>query len=445
MKAARALPAKDQRAGGLLFAESRDVLRSLLTVLIVVVALRPGAAVAQKALLERVPTPLGGLSEKEALSLLLPGYVEPPPPSQDPNAEPEWNVTRARVTESLVSDFGLGAGSFALVLVNGSRGACTQCGFAVVGLIDPAKHRVIWRLEPDHFGGYGLATFSLFEEDTRLAFAFRIDAGAQTHGSYLRQTIYRPRQLKGGGIECDLVWSDLVGSAAGLGAMEHMRCASMDRAGTGPDWTYRRRSFFGAWLDDGTEGEAATAPLGLPCKDGDGEQRVEIRRVERWRFEVATGHMSRNSVRSERVDHAPSTRFPFSLPVRKAVWSRVEQRAAAAARPLSEVHSPTERFRIRRSHQSYGKDEVALLDRTGDGIRSLQDWHSEFFEGSIEALGWAEDESRFFVVVAFEGERALLSFSVKGTDDYWEELLDPYDKSWSDGFVMRHAQPTPSR
>jgi hypothetical protein len=149
--------------------------------------------------------------------------------------------------------------------------------------------------------------------------------------------------------------------------------------------------------------------------------------------------MSRNAVRSERVDHAPSTRFPFSLPVRKAVWSRVEQRPAAT-RPSSEVHSPTERFRIRQSHQSYGKDEVALLDRTGDGIRSLKDWHSEFFEGSIEALGWTEDESRFFVVVVFEGERALLSFSVEGSDDYWEELLDPYDTSWHDGFVMRSTR-----
>jgi hypothetical protein len=46
-------------------------------------------------------------------------------------------------------------------------------------------------------------------------------------------------------------------------------------------------------------------------------------------------------------------------------------------------------------------------------------------------------KARFFVVVLFEGERALLSFSVDGSDDYWEQLLDPYDTSWHDGFVMR--------
>ncbi len=114
------------------------------------------------------------------------------------------------------------------------------------------------------------------------------------------------------------------------------------------------------------------------------------------------------------------------------------------ARPSREAQSPTERFRIRQSHPSCGEDEVALLDSTGVGIRSLKDWHSEFFDGSIEAIGWAEDESRFFVAVTFEGERALLSFSVEGTDDWWKELLDPYDVSWRDGFVMRLRSERPN-
>lgn len=448
MKAARVLPARDPRAGGSPFAGNRDVLHKHLIAFALVLAFRPFALAGQPGGVPKPPLQLGGLSEKEVLSLLLPGYVEPPPASQDPNAEPEWDVTRASVTESLVSDFGLGAGTFVLAHVNGSRGACIQCGFTVVGILDPAKHTVVWRFEPEHYSGDRLATFRLFEGDSRLAFAFRIDERAQTH-SYLRQAIYRPRLLKGGGLECDLVWSDLVGSAAGLGAtsgaMEHMRCASMDHAGKGADWTYRRRSFFGVWLDDGTEGEAATEPLGLPCKDGHGEQRVEIRRVERWTFQPATGLLSRASVRSERVDHAPSTRFPFSLPVRSGAWARVGQKGPAVAVQSIELLSSTEKFRIRRINQSYGKEEVALADRTGDAIRSLNDWHSGYFDSRLEALGWSEDESRFFIVVTFEGERALLSFSVEGTDDYWEELLDPYDTSWHDGFVMRSKRPTRSR
>jgi hypothetical protein len=381
-----------------------------------------------------------GLSEQEILGLLLPGYVEPPPRSEDPNGEPEWNVTRARVTESLLTDFGLGKDRFALVLVNGTTGACTQCGFTVVGILDPGRHRVVWRLKPEGYSGHQLETLSLFEGDSRLSFTFRYDAGAHEHNSYLRQVIYRPRRLKGGAIDFDLVWSDLISSGGANGVMWHSRCASMVRGQARTDWLYRRRSFFGAWLDDGTEGEAATAPLGLPCKDGEGEQRVEIRRVERWTVQPATGLLARASVRSERIDRAPSARFPFSLPIRSNAWARVDPKGPAVAEHKAELHSPTERFRIRQSHQSYGKDEVALLDRTGDGIRSLKDWHSEFFEGSIEALGWAEDESRFFVVVVFEGERALLSFSVEGSNDYWEELLDPYDTSWHDGFVMRSTR-----
>ena len=216
---------------------------------------RAGAPLAQVA----------GLSEPVILELLLPGYVEPRARSEDPNGEPEWNVTRARITESLLTDFGLGKDRFAVVLVNGTTGDRTQCGFTVVGILDPVKHSVIWRLEPEHYGGHRLEILHLFEGDPRLAFTFRYDAGAHTHNSYVRQAIYQP------------------------------------------------------------------------------------------------------------------------------------------------------------------------------------DWHSDYFEGILEALGWAEDESRFFVVVTFEGERALLSFSVEGTNDYWEELLDPYDDSWRDGFAMRSTRATRSR
>ena len=249
-----------------------------------------------------------------------------------------------------------------------------------------------------------------------------------------------------GKFDFDLVWSDLISSGAGLGAngvMWHSRCASMVRGQARTDWLYRRRSFFGASLDDGSEDLASPAPLDLPCKDGD--LRVEIRRVERWTVQPATGHLARASVRSERIDRAPSTRFPFSLPIRSNAWARIDPKGPAVAGHKAELLSPTEKFRIRRVNQLYGKEEVALVGRTGDAIRSLKDWHSDYFESRVEALGWAEDEGRFFVVVGFEGERALLSFSVDGSDDYWEQLLDPYDTSWHDGFVMRSTRPSRSR
>jgi hypothetical protein len=220
--------------------------------------------------------------------------------------------------------------------------------------------------------------------------------------------------------------------------MWHSRCASMTPGARDREWTYRGRTFFGvaaSEAEDDTEDEDPEFSK-MPCEN-DWGGIVEIRRKERWVVQGESGVMSRVSTRSERIDLAPSSTFPLSLPVRSEAWARAKPRPRKVITEASFVGSPNGRFRVRLSEGRSTNKEVELTTVDGQVVRSLKGWNTDFFVGEVEALGWAKDESRFFAVVTFEDERALLSFSVHETDDYWEELLDPYDTSWHDGFVMR--------
>jgi hypothetical protein len=64
------------------------------------------------------------------------------------------------------------------------------------------------------------------------------------------------------------------------------------------------------------------------------------------------------------------------------------------------------------------------------------------FDGQADFLGWASNSRRFFLVVrfGFTKDRALLSFSVTGQDDYWEKLLTDDPAEWKDGFVLEPAK-----
>jgi len=448
MKAARALAAHGRRAGGSPFAGNHDVLRRLLIAFVLVFALQPFIVAGQPEHPPRPTSHLGGLSEAEVMDLFMPGYEEPPAPSQDPQAEPEWNVTRARVVEGIVTDFGLRKGRYLLAIVNGTRGACAQCGFTIVGIIDLARSCRVWKVEPDHYGGAALELLRLYDGDPQLSFAFRWDSGSHEHNTYQRRAIYRPRLTKAGGLECDLIWSDLIESGAGMGAwggMWHERCASMAPATRSGEWTYIRRSLFGlpaeAESAEPNEDES-DLPETLRCEDRGGP--TEIRRTERWAVQKGSGRMSRLSLQTNRIDHADSSTFPFSLPVRSGAWVRSEGGSVEPVPGETGVRSPTRTLRARRAVATSFTDEVAIELGGGQAARTLRGWHTEHFEGTPEALGWAEDGSRFFIVVTFEDERALLSFSVEGTDDFWEELLDPYDTSWHDGFVMQPRSKRPN-
>ncbi len=448
MNTARALPARDQRAGGLLFAGRRGVLRYLFAAFTIALVLQPVRLAGQPEDTPNTTLQLGGLSEAEVMELLLPGYEEPPEPSDDPQAEPEWNVTRAEVSEGIVTDFGLRKGRYLLAIVNGTTGACAQCGFTIVGIIDLARSSLVWKVEPDHYGGSALELLHLYKGDFRLSFAFRWESGSHEHNTYERKAIYRPRRTKTGGLECDLIWSDLIESGAGMGAwgaMWHERCASMAPAVRPEEWIYTRRSFFGLSAEGAvaeTEGESA-ALAALPCESAGWP--TEIRRSERWVVQKGSGRMSRLSTQSQRIDHAHSSTLPFSLPVRSGAWTRLPHRPTEVTPLENGVSSPRGALRAVLTRGPSMSEKVTIEAEGGKPVRSLTAWHTEAFEGTPEALGWADDESRFFVVVTFEGERTLLSFSVEGSDDYWEELLNPYDTSWHDGFVMKARSPVLSR
>lgn len=61
----------------------------------------------------------------------------------------------------------------------------------------------------------------------------------------------------------------------------------------------------------------------------------------------------------------------------------------------------------------------------------------ESFLSGIDSLGWQADERRFFAVVKLGPEdRALLSFAVVGTQDYWERPLSAVGEPWPWGFVL---------
>ena len=48
-------------------------------------------------------------------------------------------------------------------------------------------------------------------------------------------------------------------------------------------------------------------------------------------------------------------------------------------------------------------------------------------------------------MIQFGHDRALLSFSVEGQDDYWEKLLTDDPTEWRDGFVLEPAKLVPKR
>jgi hypothetical protein len=136
-----------------LFAASQDVFHRLLFALTFVLVLRPVALAGRPDGAAKPTLQLGGLSEAEVMEFLLPGYEEPPERSQDENAEPEWNVTRAKVAEGIETDFGFPKSRYLLAIVNGTTGACAQCGFTTVGIIDLVRSSLVWKVEPDHYAG----------------------------------------------------------------------------------------------------------------------------------------------------------------------------------------------------------------------------------------------------------------------------------------------------
>ena len=56
---------------------------------------------------------------------------------------------------------------------------------------------------------------------------------------------------------------------------------------------------------------------------------------------------------------------------------------------------------------------------------------------NVSALGWQADEKRVFAILDFGLEdRALVSYAVGASDDYWETSLPNLGDDWPFGFVL---------
>ncbi len=127
--------------------------------------------------------------------------------------------------------------------------------------------------------------------------------------------------------------------------------------------------------------------------------------------------------------------FPFLLPTRRLAFHSVGEETSI---------SPSGEFRLVHIPDDFEGSEIdlAVEDRV---VRKISFRGGEAFRADTKALGWQSDSSRFFVVIQFGHDRALLSFSVEGQDDYWEKLLTDDPTEWRDGFVLEPAKLVPKR
>jgi hypothetical protein len=150
---------------------------------------------------------------------------------------------------------------------------------------------------------------------------------------------------------------------------------------------------------------------------------VEIRRVERWAFRGR--RIELQSSRSVRVDHGPAHVFPFLLPVRDVPFRSVGEETSI---------SPGGRFRLVHIPDDEGSElDLAVGDLV---VRKISFRGGDAIRADIKAVGWQSDSSRFFAVIQFGHDRALLSFSIEGQIDYWERLLTDDPTQWCDGFIL---------
>lgn len=215
------------------------------------------------------------------------------------------------------------------------------------------------------------------------------------------------------------------------------------------DFTYERRTFLGRPKDEFVDQESASSPTrnraGLdselpPCIAAGLPESgaVEIRRTEIWRPKAGAHTLTRQSISVQRVEHAASDDFPFGLPIRdqKFFTGVTKIGVCRASDDTRSVPSPDGRLRaVTSTDRSVSYPSLRLVDLKQRIRRTIRFHH--YVAGTPLAVGWSADSRRVYAVVGFgEDERALLSFSVVGKDDYWEQLLPGDRLRWEDGFVV---------
>ncbi len=301
-----------------------------------------------------------------------------------------------------------------VALINGQYGDCTQCSFTAIVLVDTERRMVDWRAQPEGHDASDLKILSGFAGVEGPFIQFDIEIGVPEHRNHiLRRLTYHLTARELGIVTVDLFWSGLMDFEDGgaWGGIVHRGSGSI-RSLPSREFEYEQRTFYGS----------------------SSNENPEIRWTERWSAGGYRAVPVRMSVKAARVRGSPGDPFPFGLPVRNRQWHLRQQTESRNREMIRDGPiSPDGRWRVKGTGEGL---EVINMEN-GSLVRSIKFEKGRFNEFP-EALGWETDSFRFFAVFRLgigEG-RALLSFSVRGRDDYWEKLLTDDPTDWRDGFIL---------
>lgn len=407
--------------------ESVGVRESILALLLIVSAAvgavpRAAGLVEENAVESRKLPGRFGIREEEIVRLLAPN--------------PEGSGFEAGLEDWVEASFGRAKRKLLLVAVSGNLGSVPSWPFVEVGIIDPSQRRLVCKCESRRGGfnqeelgprGLRLHRFSRARDGP---FSFQTTTDRLDAGSFMvQEQWFDPAFTSTGALTCPEIWSFPIffSNFGNRGGLRTYGCSSTrsERGG----WRREESVFYSEVAGDSKNDLLVDFnEPGRPCRQRveswvRAGSPVEIRRVERWAFR--NGKIELQSSRSERIDHRPGHVFPFVLPERDVPFRSVGEENSM---------SPGGKFRLVHRPDDEGSEiDLAVGDLV---VRKISFRGGDAFRADIKAVGWQSDSSRFFAVIQFGRDRALLSFSVEGQIDYWERLLTDDPTRWRDGFIL---------
>lgn len=408
--------------------------------------------------------PETGLSPTDVIRLLMPDYDERFAEACEHGNAVGGPLEYAGATiESYVrTDLGISGRSFLVASIYFIRGDCEGgCVDHYVGAIDLRSHEVFARYEGGGWmGDSDLRVFRLFPEPAPLTIAFAQSTGSR--GGFGRdEEIWIQPDLSNLGEDAEPLKSFLVssynyGNRGGSALRLEATVEEPDR-----EHVVHSRSVttYGLELGDGRECEEPPDPPTTSWYEGadvvkevfsrtsfsaESARSAAIERNEYYRPDRGELFLFRSDAR--RVDSEGCSGFPFDLPIRAAgnSWRPVSKSGKSTSGQGELALSSRKGKWTAKAFKERHHGDVSLSIDSGNGriLRKILMTRGDRFRGEIEALGTSADSSRVFAIVSFgEDDRALLSFSVKGADDWWEETLSGTDHGFRNGFVLKRSAP----
>lgn len=392
-----------------------------------------------------------GIAEGAIVEKLVPNYAKLVCALEGEGFSSEKAILGAgQVEEAVRSDFGFKGREFLLVSVQGVRGVCAQCSYRRIAAFELSGMEIVFRFEQEGSAPEPhLRLFKLFPGDEVLTLALSTGEINLNMGGYhrFRQEWYRPRALADQTLEFEKVWSGIYDFATtdNLSWLSWSACATMDPVEGKGRWDRRVRSLYGkinweppeSWGSE--EDEEGPSCICRSCG-------VEIERRQTWGPGVGPGASLRlEDDAARRIDRFPVHCFPFDLPMRSRKYARGKKLTSVRfdAAQHVEVVSPSGALVLVWDYQA-AVNQFRIVTQRGRTRRafslppSVVEYRQQAFVSGIDSLGWQADERRFFAVVSLGPEdRALLSFAVGGTSDYWERPLSAAGQPWDFGFVLK--------